>query len=271
MASNTSQQPGWVPYVWLERSFRNWWLIVLMMILGGLAGLAADWLQPPIYEAKARFLFHINMIETGSIPQQDEEIILSTANSLLTSSAVRDQVITAAKAENISITPEQFKQNASIDRYNEVYELRYRNSDPQVAAKVANLWAKTAYAKLVEASGHARQVYVLRTHIDSLEKCLERSMGPATGQPACSLQTVEQIQGDLSASVAALNTEWIASGGVSHALLFDLSDLAVVPSRPAAFARNTFVLAGSLIGFFLGILAVQSNVPEYLWRKARLA
>ena len=271
MALNASRQPGWVPLTWLERSFRNWWLLVLMIILGGLAGLAVHQIKPPIYEAKAHFLFHVNLVETGSIPQDDEEVILATATSLLNSTTVRDQVVAAAKSANISLTPEQFKQNTSVERFNEVYELRYRDPNPQTAAEVTNLWAKAGYAALSEASRHAHMVNVLRMHIDLLENCLERSMGPATGQAACSLRSVQQIQSDLSAAVASLNNEWLASGGVSPALLFDLSDLAVVPSRPVVFARNTFVLVGSLIGLILGVLVIQVDAPGYILRRARLA
>ncbi len=271
MSSTPLPQNGLVPYEWLERSFHNWWFLILTMILGGLCGLVMNRFEPPVYEAKASFAFHIDLTQTGNIGSNDEEVMYNWANNLIITKPVTSQVVAAARAKNIALTPEKFAENSGIERYNEVYELRYRDSDPKIAAEVANLWASTAYAQLSTASLHAQKVHILQTHINALESCLEESGGPLTGQAACSVLSLPQLQANMSAASTELASEMAASRGISSALVFDYSNPAEVPSRPALFARNTFVLVGSLIGFLAGLALIMVGAPAGLLRRLRRA
>lgn len=241
------------------------------MVLGGLIGLAINYLQPPVYEGKASFSFHIDFTQTGYVATNDEEIMFNWASTLIASNQVTGQAIAAARAKNIPLTPEKFSSNSAIERYNAVYELRFRDSDPKIAAEITNLWASAAYAQLKDASEHAHKAAILEKHIQALESCLEESTGPETGQAACSVQSIPQLQANMSAASVELGTELAASRGISSALVFDYSNPAEIPTHPTLFGRNTFVLSGSLIGLLIGIALVMVDMPAGLARRLQRA
>jgi hypothetical protein len=81
--------------------------------------------------------------------------------------------------------------------------------------------------------------------------------------------TSQEIQGELQRLNDELAQEIQASQGVLPYTVFGLSQEATLPSAPARFGRNTLVFAGGMIGFILGVIAVNLRWPERLaaWRR----
>jgi uncharacterized protein involved in exopolysaccharide biosynthesis len=146
-----------------NRSLSLWWLIALAAILGGVIGSVLYHLHSPVYEATATFLVNIDL---GRFPilemkedlvQYNEDLAVNTTQSVLLSNDVLDQVISQAKISGIDISAYDLLHNYTIERKQEIWELRFRNNDPQAAQTIVNAWAEVGYQAMLswQASGKA--------------------------------------------------------------------------------------------------------------------
>ncbi len=210
----TASSQEFEPYEQIAHILKFWWFLVLCAILGGLAGLAAHRVKPPLYEAAAVFSANIdfNKIDFYHPPkptpapykltQYDEDItILAVQVSLV---KVQPQVIAFAQANGWALDADGLKARSTIERKHDVWEVRVRSTDPQIAQKLVNYWAQAAFADLQER-----------------EK----------------------------------------AGKLPVYLLYDLVQLADLPSQPHYFQTNVFVFAGGVVGILASILLL--NLPFF--------
>jgi hypothetical protein len=143
------------PYVHFKRVMSLWWLVALATILGGAFGYLFYLLRPPVYEATATYIVTIDLNRfpiqgmREDLIQYNEDIALNTTQDVLFSSQVRDSVITQAKNQVLSLTPYHLLTDSTIERKQDVWELRYRNQDPEAAQTVVNLWANIGYKEML--------------------------------------------------------------------------------------------------------------------------
>ena len=252
------------PLETFQSALRNWWLLVVLMILGAGVGELIHAQHPPIYEAKAELSTSIDFARTGSLSDIEQDQIIGIAGDVITSSAVLEKVVGSASELGIALDVDQFREISQAERQYYRWVLRVRHAQPETAARLANLWQEYAYAALEEAYGHAVIADGLFRYLDALQSCLGKTAvnGPMVAQ--CNQAHLKDVQAELAATGAEATREKLAAQGISPALGFMISSEAAVPSQPVQYQRSQLFFSGALIGLVLAVWAVYLNLPERL-------
>ncbi len=228
----------------IENALSRWWLLVILTILGGIVGLFFPVSQPPIYEAEATIAVSIDSTQ-GWMSQYDEDYTFGVTGALIASTAVMERVVTRAQAQGLEIQAGQFPYYLEIKQ--SVWKLRVRHTDPQIAAKLANIWAEEAYATLEQSRHHALLAQSLHRQENSLMDCLSS---------ACADYTMIEVQEALRTVSTQLVDEKNAGNGILPTLMFAFTEEAFPPDQPVAYDRGKMILGGALIGCVIGIWGV---------------
>lgn len=233
------------------RVLNRWWLIVLLMLLGGGIGWIFHRAQPPIYETKANLLVHIDFSQTGPLTEYQQDHTIGAVQSLLISQSVEEEFIAGARARGIPEQALYYGTNFVLERRLYNLQMRVSNADPELAAEIANYWAEAGYTALLEAHGHAVRANVLSHYARTLESC---GVSVEELNPLCQQMDAKDIPVALEELSASIQAETAASRGITHAVGFDFYQPAEVPERPAAYGANWLILFGALIGFGAAVL-----------------
>ncbi len=143
------------PHEYFTRIFRYWWVVLLTTIIGGAAGFTFYQLHPPIYEATATYFvtldltrFPIRGVREDAI-QYNEDMALNTTEGALLSMTVLNDVIQQANDRGIKLNEQDLRDNYTIERRQDVWELRYRSPIATTAREVTNLWAQRGYQEML--------------------------------------------------------------------------------------------------------------------------
>ena len=258
-----NNQEEFSPLEAAERAFARWWIIVLLTVLGGIGGWIYHYLRPPVYEAKAVIVISMDF-STLELTQYEEDYAFGAAGALISSNAVRGQVVAKVQASGIQINLEQFVGGSSIEGRQSVWEMRVRDADPYVAATLANAWAETAYDTLVQAQEHALLAEQLYVQVSAWQACLPTYVIP-TPKPNqtspysfiwnkdCEHYSIEEIEKALAGMSTELAAEESQSQGLISILEFALTETATVPDKPVIYGQGNLVFAGAIVGFVIAL------------------
>ena len=235
----------------LERAFRRWWVIVLITVLGGVAGWAFHFFNPPIYEATSFMTVNMDFTKR-QFTQYEEDYAFGSTALIATSDEVENQIITEAKVRGIPIDIDQLQLQMFLERKQSDWELHIRNQNPEIAAELANLWAEKFSAALNTALGHAIQADQIQTQIDAINNSLSTSIPELSPES----QTVIQNLTD------ELKQEKQASQGVISVMKFSLTGSATISPKPVLYYLANLVLAGACIGFVVSLWVAQKIKVE---------
>jgi hypothetical protein len=260
---NMNNQQEFSPREAVERIFSRWWIIVILMVLGGLGGWTYHHFRSPVYEAKADLVISMDFSKRA-LTQYEEDYAFGTVGALILSDAVRGQVITKVQAEGIQINLEQFAGESFLEGRQSVWEMRVRNADPHVAATLVNAWTETAYLSLTQALAHAVKAEQLQAQVSGWQACLPTYVTPTPvpEQPSpytfawnenCKNYSLTDIDNALSELAPELSTEISQSQGLISILQFALPETAAVPNRPVIYSQAKLVLAGAAIGLVIAL------------------
>ena len=237
-----------------------WWVVAAAAILGGLAGLGAYALKTPVYEAQVHIAIGIDFTRTGYMEQYDKDLALGAAAGVIYSTEVMQQVVDAARAENIPIDFDSLFKAATIERRSYEWILRVRFSDPDQAAFIANRWLDLGSLALDSAYQHALAADAIASYLDSLESCLEQVAVNAI-VPVCPYNSISELQAGLSTTEEKFLVEKQAARGLFPGVTYQVNQRATPPQQPVLYGRNNLALAGLLIGLIVGIAMVSSGFP----------
>ena len=234
----------------------NWLFLVLLMIMGGVAGYSFSLFHPKVYEARAVIAVTIDYTRTGSLSDFQEDQALRSLGSIIDADFMLKKTVEAAQEAGVKITNEQFKEKIALEREDFRWFLRVRDKNPKVAAELANIWADQVIAILTNASSHALNADYLQRYFDSLQSCLQRMANVDQAQVPCSFPYLEELLVELESTGTDIREEKEASLGLMPAVSFFLAGEASPPSSPALYYRNLLVFAGAFIGFLGAVLAM---------------
>jgi hypothetical protein len=155
------------PYEHFSKLIGFWWLVALATFLGGVCGFIFYQLQPPEYEATATYIVTIDLnrfpfqgVREDLVQYNEDMAVNSTQNALL-SRDVQTQLIAELKQKGISMTQNELLKNYTIERKQDVWELRFRSEEPNIAQDIVDTWANFGYEAMLswQKSGKA-PVYV---------------------------------------------------------------------------------------------------------------
>lgn len=256
------------PLVLLEKYLRYWWLIFLIAIAGGFFGWLFHFTQSPVYESQAVLTASIDYAQTGPISDTEEDRALVVIGELFGTTPVREKVIQIAHQKGIDFSLSDFYQMSSIDRKQSLWYLRIRSSDPQKAAEIANIWLDQSFQAAREAQSHSLQMQVLQRQYNSLLSCyptsaestatpyLWKTPTPAPALDFCSSANSALLPTQIAQKATQISIEKDQTHAIIPALTFSIAEQAIPAATPIRLNTNSFVLAGIMLGFCLGVLVV---------------
>ncbi len=236
----------------------NWWMgwqvLTICTLFGAVVGFLVHRQRPPVYEAQVTFNIFLDMARTGSLDERETDHVLGTAGWLLTAGSVIPQAAQRAQAQGWPIDTATLASHVFVERLQNRWAVRVRDTNPQRAAQLANWIGELGLQQLQDAYSHALKAHMLRRHMDHLERCLEAapSLSPAA-PPPCNLKSLPQLQADMEATAAQLTAEALASHGLVPALTFGVLAWATPPTQPVLYGRTTSILVGTAIGIWVGL------------------
>jgi capsular polysaccharide biosynthesis protein len=258
------------PYETFMHAYRYLWLVVLLTILGGLAGFLFHRLQPPVYEASAVIELNIDLTQSDfaqvhPLTELEQDQAISAAMAVIASQAVLERVVIAAQAQDIQLDEISLVlgKNVFLERKHANQILRVRHTRPESAAQIANLWSDQAYQALVEAHTHATRARFLKEYLTALENCPSPQETSLDGPGFCQLQTYEELQTHIQTITEELHQELLSGKGIIPAIRFDQMQSAAIPTAPSSYQSNTLVFSGAAVGFIASTLAI-SLYPKKL-------
>jgi uncharacterized protein involved in exopolysaccharide biosynthesis len=143
------------PYEYFNRVIALWWLVALATFIGGVFGYIFFHFNSPVYEATATYIVTIDLNRfpilgvREDLIQYNEDMALNTTQNALLSPEVLDQVISQLNSMGIPIKNNDLINNSTIERKQDVWELRYRSENPQQAQEIVDTWAKIGYQAML--------------------------------------------------------------------------------------------------------------------------
>jgi hypothetical protein len=158
------------PREYFGRVMRFWWVVLLATILGGAFGLIYFHLHAPVYEATSTYFITLDLNRfpvlgtREDLIQYNEDMALNTTEGALLSTEVLNEVVTQAQGQGDSLTASELLNNYTIERKHDIWELRYRNPDPQIAQSIVNIWSQIGYQAMLswQASGLAPEYVIFQ-------------------------------------------------------------------------------------------------------------
>jgi hypothetical protein len=245
------------------RLLRRWPIIVVISVVGGLFGLAADWMLPPTYQASASLAVGVdpNLAEPYS-KNVRYEANLRTQDLFLSDlslEAARSQLAPSLAGSSVGA----FRTDLRLDNIDDTWYLRAKARSPSDAAVRANAWASAAASQFKAAQGHALKAGELQALLFSVACKPEKVIA----QGGSSLWACDEMSLDINPD--QVSSELLAEARLSHGILPGLSITeiheAALPSQPTRQARALFALGGVIVGLVLGLLAALSDRQWLGW------
>ena len=260
-----------VPRSLLLKTIQYGWLLILMMLIGGLVGYLFHLSQPALFESSVTFTFSFDFARLGALQQSEEDQAMGAAGVLVDNTTLVEQLSAQAATQGWLPPGYELRHNLAAERKSYRWIFHVRHPDPQTARRIADRWGELGLASLKAAAAHAAQANLAQNELNALESCLRQMavIEPASAQ--CGWPTLPEVQ----RAAADLSQKYIderaASRGLIAGLSYDLSTQADLPTQPLSYGVNLLVLAGGLIGFIAGFGLITTKFPEWMGAKGRAA
>jgi capsular polysaccharide biosynthesis protein len=244
-----------------SRVMKHWWLLIGLMILGGVAGLLLTLVRQPLYQSEATVTSVLDYAVLGHLSDWEQDQLYRSIGDVIDSSKVKEQVIAQANANGIALTADDVAQNFAADRQDTRWMMRVRAESPEQAQQLNEYWASAAMDALVEMSVTNQAAFAYQRYLASLTDCFEQSVIIDPVSQECNISDVNAIREAMTtASASTGNLDYRRSLILSHAS-FELTTEPTLPTSAALFSRNIMTLAGALIGLLAALIIFLTGVP----------
>lgn len=233
---------------------KRWLMLAVLLIAGGLAGLALTTLRPPVYEASAAFGLTIDYTQTGALSDAQEDQAMRAVGSLLLLDPVIEQTLARLKSEgHLIITESEFRDNAFIDRGDFRWTIRYQATNPSASFFVVNQWKAAAEESFILSLSHAQTAESYLQMLADLQGCFQSALLDPAGEERCGFNSTKSILEEITLLSEKIQQEKRGSAGLFHALSINLVKSPDLPVNPVRHQRGMMVFSGALIGILIGI------------------
>jgi hypothetical protein len=245
-----------VPSEMIKIMARKWWVLVLAMVLGGLAGMLITRAHKPVYQSQAVITTAVDYAYTGSIDDIELDHLIMAVGDVINSTTVRESLVEKVLNEGVADSADGILNNLNLIRKGNGWLLTVRASDPVIAQQVALLWGNEAIDSLVALRLAAAEAFHIQVVQFALEECLSRIVVVEPVSSGCSSEEIDELRlflvssDQLDASLTYRDSILLSN------LSFELTKEPEVSTSPVLFRQNLTVLAGALIGLIaaLGVL-----------------
>jgi hypothetical protein len=245
----------------LRSLWGGWYWIVVGGVLGGLIGWTTTFARAPRYEASAELSIGFDYARVNEMDDTVTSYVDLRVRDLLLS----DETLTGA-LDALSVSGEMDHPPADLQELRGHIQLvedgsRWsfisRADTPADAAAIANAWADSSLQALEQAMIHAIRAAELQTAVYRAGCKLE--LDPAS--PGQAIWHCERPNASARPSnlPQALMNEANLSKGLLPSMSFSLLQRAKPPSTPVVWGRGGLMLAGTLLGLVISVLAIISR------------
>jgi uncharacterized protein involved in exopolysaccharide biosynthesis len=227
---------------------QGWKIMVIGILLGGLTGLAVSSLRLPEFEAVSVFSFSIDFARTGLLTDIEEDQAMEVAGDVINSTDVFQATLERAIEKGLPVEKESFRSHLTAERRFDQWLLKVRWNDPEMAAKIADLWSEATRAALQDSRLAAWKADSIHRYLLSLETCLQQSTSGLPAQPLCQASNRAELLAEMENSGAELAHWTELSRGLFSGLNYTWAQEAAIPDSPVQYSRGSLVLAGCLAG-----------------------
>jgi len=238
----------------LKKSFKGWKRLATLMVVGGVCGLIMSRFIHPIYESKAAIAVTIDYTRTGALSDIQEDQAMRGLGSVIDSDAVREKVRDKAAQTGSAIDENGMQKNFTLEREDFRWLLRVRDTSPEKAQMLANLWAEEAISTLNTAMEHAIISSHYQQYLDSLEYCLQRLAPEGMNNEPCAHIDFDFLSREIEKTTSAIRDEQMVSYGLMPALQFFLSERAPLNMTAVRGTQGTLIFSGAMLGFLIALL-----------------
>lgn len=241
-----------VPSELLKRAFHRWWLLAALMIAGGVAGILFSQLQKPAYESQASITTSIDFAYANRLNEDEEDYLILTIGDVISSSGVFDLVKQQASEMGITITDESIKTAFTKARQGYRWELTVRDTNPETAQTLTQLWVETADKALAEFRERTLDTVKYQSAELALQNCFSQIVVIEPASAYCSIDNLQEIRDDLEESSTQIKVDSLSNSILLSKISSEITDNAYLPGSPTIFKRNILALAGCICGLLIG-------------------
>ena len=244
------------------RAVRYWWLVTILMIAGGVAGLLIALLQKPLYESTAHITTAIDFAYAGRLTDYEEDFLLAAVGDIITSDAVIEQTSTAALDQGLLANPEDVASGLVASRQGYRWQLSSRFHEPQTAQKVNQLWLESSLMALEKLRQQSITALAQVNAQSEVEACFQQAVSLEPVSPYCTLEKMRT----LIASEEGSNDEALSATLLNRLLIsrisFQVTQEAGLPVQPSHYGANITTLAGILVGLLAALILFLLGYPR---------
>lgn len=242
-----------VPSELIKTIARKWWVLVLAMILGGLAGMLITRAHKPVYQSQAVLTTAVNYAYTGNLSDVVLDHLIMTVGEVIDSTAVRESVVENFASEGVAESASEIGNNLNVIRKGNSWLLTVRASDPLMAQQIALLWGNEALDSLITLRETATDAFHYQVARFALEDCFSRIVVVDPVSSGCSSEEMEELRLFLTTADQQGSSLTYRKSILLSNLSFELTKEAEVSTSPVLFRQNLNVLAGALIGLVISL------------------
>lgn len=242
-----------VPSEMLKRAIRYWWLVAALMIAGGLLGYLAVKVQKPVYESQASITTSIDFAYAGRLNESEEDYLILTVGDVIDSSRVFEAVIQKADEQGISLTIEDIKEHFTKARQGYRWELTVRNSDPQAAQTLTQLWVEESDNALAEFRQKSLDMLEYQSAQIALQNCFSQTVVLDPVSASCSLENIAELRSTISETSIQEKGNSMPNAILLSKISTEITDNAYLPGSPITLKQNYCVVAGCFCGLLVGL------------------
>lgn len=234
--------------------------VIIFMLIGALSGLMLSYLIPPVYEAVSIITTNMEITPTGTVNELMYDSQINYISHLAYHLPVLEELfyLEAEKGHYLNNT-EFVHEDTSVERELMNTVIKYRHTDPVIAARVVTTWGKLLYDALIKAYPHGVLVSEAKSQLDRIDSCVNCENTTLT--TFCANLTEEDITRINEEAKQTILTETKLSLGLTREINISSYQPAFVPEKPLRFTRGSLILSGNFVGLLLAI-AFNEFIPN---------
>jgi capsular polysaccharide biosynthesis protein len=249
-------ETDFVPSELMKIIARKWWILVIAMMLGGLAGMLITRAHKPIYQSQAVIATAVDYAYTGSLEDFELDHLIMAVGEVIDSTSVRDSVVESVLSEGTGTSAADIRKNMTALRKGDSWLLTARASEPETAQQIALAWGNEAIKSLAAKRTEATEAFHVQVARFTLEECLSRVVVVEPVSSGCSTQELDELRLFLNNSTQPDASLDYRDSILLSNLSFEFTKVPEISTSPVIFRQNFNVLAGALIALVvsLGVL-----------------
>lgn len=246
----------------LGRVMRRWWILVLLMIGGGLLGILFTRIQKPIYESQSSITTSIDFAYSGRLTEDDEDYLMETVGDVIESERVMTLMRENAGLENIIVDAETIRTKFTKARQGYRWELTVRDENPEIAQRLTQLWTDAADIELKALREFSLDALHFQTSQLAVENCFSQLvvLAPASGN--CASDDVSTIRSVFEENAVGENAPSLTESVLLSKISTEVTDSAYLPANPVIFKQNINTLVGVAAGLLVGLAGFMFWKPK---------